>query len=58
MASLNLLKEEELSEAIRSYPVIYDKRNRGYKDKNIVNNAWKEFVDSLDFVEDVNQAKI
>ena len=44
MANLNLMDEESLGEAVRNYPVIYDKQMRDHKDRNVVNNAWKEIV--------------
>ena len=39
MASPN---EEKLCESIRKFPVLYDKREALYKDRNVVANAWKE----------------
>ena len=51
MANLILVDAERLGEAVRDFPVIYDKQNRAQKDTNVVDNAWKEVVDTLDFVE-------
>ena len=39
MASPN---EEKLCESIRKCPVLYDKSEALYKDRNVVANAWKE----------------
>ena len=41
----------------RVFPVIYDKLCRHHKDRNVVGNAWKEIVDSLDFADNVEEAK-
>ena len=43
--SLNLLEEEELTEEVRKYPVLYDKNYKVYMEKDAVNNAWNEIVD-------------
>ena len=56
-ATLTLIQEEELSELIRSYPVIYDKRDPSHKEKDVVANAWKEVVASCDFVHDEKTAE-
>ena len=48
--------DEELSEAIRKYPVIYDKGEKGHKDKLKVANAWKKVIEELG-LEDVDIAQ-
>ena len=35
--SLNLLEEEELTEEVRKYSVLYDKSHKGYMEKDAVN---------------------
>ena len=35
-----LLFDEKVSEIVRNYPCLYDKRRKDYKDKNVVANAW------------------
>ena len=42
--SLNLLKEEELTEEVRKYFVLYDKSHKGYMEKDAVNK--KKQVDA------------
>ena len=55
--NLTLIQEERLGEAVRVFPVIYDKQCRDHKDRNVVGNALKEIVDYLDFAENVVEAK-
>ena len=56
-ANLTLIQEERLGEAVRVFPVIYDKQCRDHKDSNVVGNAWKEIVDSLDFADNVDESE-
>ena len=51
MASLTLQEEEILSEKVKQFPVLYDKTVKGYKEKDVVKNAWDKVAESLDFVE-------
>ena len=39
--------DEKLSIAVERYPVIYDKKNKDFKDKLIVENAWKEVISEV-----------
>ena len=39
------MSDEKLAEAIRKYPVIYDKREKGHKDKILGPNAWAKVVE-------------
>ena len=48
--------DEMLSEAIRKYPVIYDKGKKGHKNKNMVDNAWKKVIEECG-IEDVASAQ-
>ena len=43
-------KYEELGEAVREYPCLYDKGKKEYKDKIVTENAWKEVADPLIFI--------
>ena len=49
--ALSLQENEELVETVRTFPCLYDKSKKEYKDKNVVQNAWKEVVDQPDFIE-------
>ena len=49
--SLSLQEEEILAEKVKQFPVLYDKTVKGYKEKDIVKNAWDNVAESLDFVE-------
>ena len=50
--SYTLKEEEELCEAFRQYPVIYDKTNEDHKNNNVITeNAWKAIVEQLDFLD-------
>ena len=55
--SLSSENEEKLTEVVRRYPVIYDKSEPGHRDNNTVENAWKEVISLVDFVDDTKQAK-
>ena len=47
-----------MAEAVRQFPVLYDKSDPGHKDKNIIANAWKEVVSTCsEYVADENEAK-
>ena len=39
--------DEKLSIAVERFPVIYDKKNKDFKDKLIVENAWKEVISEV-----------
>ena len=41
------MDEEALAEAVRCYPVLYDKSRKEFKDKNIKENAWKKVAESV-----------
>ena len=40
--ALSLQEYEELAEAVREYPCLYDKAKDEYKDKIVTENAWPE----------------
>lgn len=48
--------DEILAEAVRKYPVIYDKGKKGHKDRTMVLNAWKAVVQEAG-LEDVATAQ-
>ena len=39
--------EELLSETVRTYPILYDKTLKEFKDKNAKQNAWKAVAESV-----------
>ena len=45
--SLSLLEEETLCEKVRQYPILYDKTQKGYKEKVAVENAWGKVASEL-----------
>ena len=49
--ALSVQENEELAEVVRKYPCLYDKSRKEYKDKTVVENAWKEVADQLDFIQ-------
>ena len=49
--ALSVQENEELAEVVRKYPCLYDKSRKEYKDKTVVENAWKEVADQLDFMQ-------
>ena len=50
--SLSLNEDELLSEKVRSYPCLYDKSSKSYKEKDVIKNAWTKIAEQLDFIED------
>ena len=54
MATLCLQEEEMLAEKVQGFPVLYDKRVKGFKEKDAVQNAWEKGAESLDFAENGN----
>jgi len=49
--SLSLEQEEKLAQKVQNFPCIFDKADKGHKEKDVVINAWNEVAKSLEFVE-------
>ena len=47
--SLDKSSKEELSEIVRSFPVLYNKSRKGFKEVHAVKNAWNEATTALYF---------
>ena len=56
--ALSLQEYEELAEAVREYPCLYDKAKKDYKDKIVTENARKELADQLIFIENSKLKKL
>ena len=41
------MADEKLAEAVRSYPVLYDKNDLNFKDKNKKNLAWEDVAKTV-----------
>ena len=41
------INEENLSEFVRAFPSLYDKKTALYKDRNAKDNAWKKVAKNL-----------
>lgn len=39
--------EERLAEAVRKYPVLYDKQDKYYRDRNKKKLAWKDVANEM-----------
>ena len=52
--SRSIKEEEQLSEKVKEFPVLYGKAAQGYKEKGAVNNAWGSVAETLDLAEDSN----
>ena len=50
--SLSLVQVENLCELVRQYPILFDKSQKGYKERDAVSNAWEEVASSLEFIHD------
>ena len=37
---------------MREFPCLYEKSKKEYKDKNVVENAWKQVAEKLEFLRD------
>ena len=42
--TMSVTVNERLSESVRKYVVLYDKSHKDFKDKTVVENAWKAVV--------------
>ena len=49
----DIREDEQLSNEIRKYPCLFDKSNAGYKEKNLIETAWKEIDNSLGIEEGI-----
>ena len=47
-------EKEMLAEKVKGFPVVYDKRVKGFKEKYAVQNAWEKVAESLEFAENGN----
>ena len=54
MVALCLQKEEMLEGKVQGFPVLYDKRVKGFKEKDAVQNAWGKVAKTLNFEENGN----
>ena len=48
---LSLKVEEMLAEKVEHFPVMYDKNVKGYKERDVVTNAWDAVASDLEFLE-------
>ena len=47
----NIEDDEALAEEVRKYPCLYDKSDKGYKEKDRNINAWRAVDSALNYVE-------
>ena len=52
---LCLQEEKMLAEKVKGFPVLYDKRIKGFKEKDAVQNAREKVAASLEFAEKITQ---
>ena len=50
--TLSLADEERLSEMVKTLYCLYDKTTKGYKEKDVSENAWNKVVEQLNLNED------
>ena len=48
---LSLEVKGQLAVAVRTYPCLYDKNKKEYKDKSVCENAWGKVIEGLEFIE-------
>ena len=46
MAMLCLQEQDMLEEKVKDFPDLYDKRVKGFKEKDAVQNAWQKVAES------------
>ena len=49
--SLQISREDELWETVRSFPVLYNRSLEGFKEKDAVKNAWDVVAEALEFIQ-------
>ena len=49
--SLSIKEEEQLSETVKEFPVLYDKAAKGYKEKDVGKAATRGFLCNKVFLE-------
>ena len=49
---VSLQFKKKICELVRQFPVIFDKSNKGYKEKDAEVKFWNEITNSLDFIND------
>ena len=54
MATLYLQEKEVVAEKLEDFPVLHDKRVKGFKEKDAVQNTWEKVAENLDFAENGN----
>ena len=52
--SPEISREKELSQTVRSFPILHDESNVGFKEKDAVKNAWDGVVAALEFIQTGN----
>ena len=52
--SLDISRQEELSETVRSFPVLYDKSHKRFKEKDAMKNACDGVATALEFIKTRN----
>ena len=50
----SLVHEENLCKLVRQCPVIFDKSQKGYKEKDVEENAWQKVAFALDFLNTIS----
>ena len=48
----DIREDESLAYKVQKYPCLYDKSDRGYKERDRKANAWREIEESLGYQED------
>ena len=48
---LTLGQEEILAYEVKFYPCLFDKAEKGYKERDYTANAWEEVANSIAFIE-------
>lgn len=49
---LTIEEEEKLAFHVKLFPCLFDKTDKGYKERECIANAWQQVASSLDFIDD------
>ena len=49
--SLDISREDELSETVRTFPALYDKSHKRFKEKDAAKNTWDGIATVLEFTQ-------
>lgn len=49
---LTIEEEEKLAHHVKMYPCLFDKTDKGFKERDCTANSWQQVASALEFVDD------